>query len=360
MSFSKISGIIQRIVLWLTILNGVLMTMGGAALYVHPRSSVMFQFLGLAFPVFFVINIVFLFYWWFQMKFKLVIPLCFFIFNMYHASKYIQFTRARKSQGDALHVGSLNAKLFGFYQGNSFFDTVVSTAREKKFDVFCVQEVYARKDLEIYLQSLRKNGEFRMFSFYRLSPKRPYGMAIFSRYRIINSGKIEFAGRTGNMAIFADILYNKDTVRIYNFHLQSIRFNKSQYQFIRDEDAEADRLEGSKSLLKQMSAAYVQRAGQADTLAAHMGRCQYKMMVCGDMNDVPMSYAYKKISGNLLDAYREAGDGIEKTYTGPFPSFRIDYIFHSRAFNCVGYRSDAKIPSDHKLIEGNFELKTTN
>jgi hypothetical protein len=29
----------------------------------------------------------------------------------------------------------------------------------------------------------------------------------------------------------------------------------------------------------------------------------------------------------LKDAFRESGNGSGKTYAGPFPSFRIDYIF---------------------------------
>jgi endonuclease/exonuclease/phosphatase family metal-dependent hydrolase len=82
-------------------------------------------------------------------------------------------------------------------------------------------------------------------------------------------------------------------------------------------------------------------------------------MVCGDFNDVPLSYSYQTISRNLLDAFREAGTGIERTYKGPFPSFRIDYILFSKKLACKAYHSTEKIPGDHKLVWAELETASS-
>src|SRR5690554_7758286 len=54
------------------------------------------------------------------------------------------------------------------------------------------------------------------------------GQAIFSKHPIINSGLIGDSSRS-IPSIYADIVKGEDTVRIYNFHLESIRFQKDEY-----------------------------------------------------------------------------------------------------------------------------------
>lgn len=349
--------IVNLVVFPLTLLTGVILLLSTLAPFLHPRYSTWLQMLGLAFPVLFLLNILWLFYWWFQMKLKLLAPLCFAILSLYSTSKYVQYTRVRKAAVQPMRIATFNSQLFGVYQNRWFFDTVVREVRDRGFDVVCLQEVYAKKGLEEHVKSLRKNGNFKMYSLFRLSPNRNYGMVILSKFKIVHSGRIDFPGNTGNMAMFTDILTpGNDTVRVYNVHLQSIRFRKTDYDFVNGvEKAGQSNLEKSKGLILRMREAYEKRAIQADSVAAHIRTCKYPVVVCGDFNDVPLSYAYYTVSKGLYDAFREAGKGIERTYKGPFPSFRIDYILFSKTLYCTRYESVSQIPGDHKLVWAELE-----
>jgi endonuclease/exonuclease/phosphatase family metal-dependent hydrolase len=84
-----------------------------------------------------------------------------------------------------------------------------------------------------------------------------------------------------------------------------------------------------------------------DILSAHIRQSPYPTIVCGDFNDTPVSYTYHKMRGKLVDAFIESGSGIGNTYLGNFPSFRIDYIFHSKSFRSCCFRTDRINMSDH-------------
>jgi endonuclease/exonuclease/phosphatase family metal-dependent hydrolase len=343
------------IVFPLTILSGAVLSLSGLVPLIHPNISTWLQLLGLAFPFLFILNVLWLVYWWIQRKFKMVVPLCFLIFNLFNASKYLQFTRDRKDSERTLHVATFNTMLFGATQKQWFFDTVIADIKSKNLDIVCLQEVYAKKDLDAEIRNLRKAGNFKMYSLYKLTPDRPYGMAILSKKRIIRSGRLDFPDNTGNMAMWADIEEGADTIRVYNVHLQSIRFKKSDYEVVNNATT-GQGYHGSRTLLLRMREAYIKRAAQAEVLATHMKGCKLPMVVAGDFNDVPLSYAYRKVAKDLVDAFCEAGNGMERTYKGPFPSFRIDYILFSKNIGCTFYKSYDNVPGDHKMVTASLDL----
>ncbi|MBK7123675.1 MAG: hypothetical protein IPH68_13225 [Chitinophagaceae bacterium] len=49
-------------------------------------------------------------------------------------------------------------------------------------------------------------------------------------------------------------------------------------------------------------------------------------MICGDFNDVPNSYTYFTLKGNLQDAFLKKGSGFGRTLNFISPTLRIDYI----------------------------------
>ncbi len=59
----------------------------------------------------------------------------------------------------------------------------------------------------------------------------------------------------------------------------------------------------------------VQRNRQADLLTKAIAESPYPVIVCGDFNDTPASYAYRKISRSLQDCFLQAGAGHGKAAT---------------------------------------------
>jgi endonuclease/exonuclease/phosphatase family metal-dependent hydrolase len=351
--------ILNMLVFPVTLITGLLLGVSMLSPYLHPSLSAWIQLLGLAFPILFLLNLLWLVYWWVQLKLKLIFPLGMAILSFFQTGKYIQFSGSSTSkEPDKIKVCSVNAQLFGAYQNRWFFDTVADVLAAKNADIVCLQEVYARRNIDKIAAQLKEKSGFKYMQLFRLSPERNYGMLILSRYPIGEKGRVEFPGNTGNMAAYADLKIGNKMLRVYNVHLQSIRFRKTDYDFVSGADKEKNtNIEQGKGLIRRMHDAYSKRAEQADELAKHIKSSTVNhILVCGDFNDVPLSYAYQTVAGGMNDAFREAGSGMETTYLGPFPSFRIDHILGTPGIHFKSYNSSAEIPGDHKLLWADFTL----
>jgi endonuclease/exonuclease/phosphatase family metal-dependent hydrolase len=146
---------------------------------------------------------------------------------------------------------------------------------------------------------------------------------------------------------------NDDTVRVYNAHLASIRFQKEDYKALQDGPDSED----AKRLLGRLERAFITRSSQVKTvvhhLAADTGR---KVILCGDFNDSPVSYAYEQISNYLDDSFIDAGKGLEYSFVGTFPPFRIDFVMHSPEIQTTDFQTHSVDFSDHRPVEVGFLL----
>ena len=141
--------------------------------------------------------------------------------------------------------------------------------------------------------------------------------------------------------------------------MQSIRFNKNNYSFITNSKALKDdeRLKEIKDISFRLRDAFIKRASQAEIISKHIRNSPYPVVVCGDFNDVPVSYSYRTMKKNLNDSFVEAGKGIGTTYMGKFPSFRIDFIFHSKEIKCLNFDIPNVKLSDHFPVTSKFVLE---
>ncbi|MBK6345563.1 MAG: endonuclease/exonuclease/phosphatase family protein [Bacteroidales bacterium] len=105
--------------------------------------------------------------------------------------------------------------------------------------------------------------------------------------------------------------------------------------------------ENSKKILRKFKQAFISRASEAREVAEQIKQSPFPVIVCGDFNDTPSSYTYKKMSEGLSDAFKESGRGFGQTYAGRFPSFRIDYILHDPEMQSSGFRRTRVPLSDH-------------
>ena len=72
-----------------------------------------------------------------------------------------------------------------------------------------------------------------------------------------------------------------------------------------------------------------------------MKESPYPIIVCGDFNDTPLSFTYKKIKSNLIDSFTISGSGIGDSYV-KIPMLRIDYIMHDNKFKSYNYQKQKK------------------
>jgi len=188
--------------------------------------------------------------------------------------------------------------------------------------------------------------------------KKIFALATFSRWPIARIGHLRMKERN-TFAIFTDLVMEQDTVRVYNIHLESIRFGKNDYSFyaqLTDQTIEQDKSfnlkEGFFKIFSKIKKAFVIRANQVELLKQDIARSPYPVIVCGDFNDTPASYTYRRMTEGMNDSFRKAGNGIfGSTYTGNFPSFRIDYILFDDAFTAFNYSKSNVNLSDHYPIQ---------
>jgi endonuclease/exonuclease/phosphatase family metal-dependent hydrolase len=343
---------------------------------ISPQKSWIIAFLGLGFPFIYFLNFFFLIFWTLKKRKLLIIPLISFFAGIKNIPSIMQFNSSpseKIEESSSLKIMSFNARSFDLYNwlGNwtgksKTREQIFEMIKEESPDVVCFQEFYTSDSGKFQTVKIMMKDIGMQYAhvalpinLYRIDH---WGMAIFSKYPLVNKNTIEFSRKSSNLCLYADLIANHDTVRIYNCHLQSIRFGEEDYKFMNQigYNVEEENTNGLKKIISRLRIAFTKRAIQADTIAENIHSSLYPVILCGDFNDTPTSYAYKTISENLCDAFRESGSGFGSTYIGPFPAFRIDYIFHSPGLISYDYKNVHKKLSDHYPVTCKVVLNKNN
>lgn len=338
--------------------------------FVSPAVFWPLAFFGLMHPAFVVINLAFLIWWMIRKRRQAFYSLFALMISIPYYGKQIRisFGEQEKAPDGSITVMSYNVKLFDRYQWSGDPQTrnkMFALIKEQEPDVISLQEFYNQdsgefRNLDTLKKILNLHYEHTEYTI-TLRNNDHWGVVTLSRYPIVNTGKIIFNNRNNNICIYTDIVKNKDTIRVYNMHLQSVNFGYADYKFLNQvasgEDAESE-IENSKNILRRMKRAFAKRAHQAESIKENMETCPYPMIVCGDFNDTPVSYSYRTISKGLTDAFTESGRGFGKSFDNPFPVPRIDYILHSNSLQSWEFRTlNSDLLSDHFAVVCRIGLK---
>ena len=205
-------------------------------------------------------------------------------------------------------------------------------------------------NLKYYYYSYDKRDDF--------DGKHHYGIITFSRFPIIQKftyGPLELNYNSIFQSI--DVAKNDDTFRVFNIHLQSLKFSDVSRQYIEDPTLKgrAD-IEKSKNIVSKFKTGFAKRKLQSERVKKSMNESPYKVIVCGDFNDVPNSYAYNTIGKGLKNAYAEKGSGIGRTFASISPTLRIDNIFVDKKLQVEQFARIKKKLSDHFPIIADVTL----
>jgi len=332
------------------------------AAYVAPDRFWPIAFLGLAYPVLVIVNLLFVVCWLILIKKYFIISLLAIAIGWPHILTHIRFknTKEIENQKPKIKVLSYNVRLFDLY---NWKDSKSRVTRDKIFDlihseapdILCFQEFYGgdKNHFNVMdtLLSFQQAKYYHVSYIRKKNKQTPFGIAIFSRYPILHNQEVTSNTTGYNFCIYSDLLIGKDTVRVINAHLESIRLGREDYLFVSDLASNRTEnhsiSEGSLKIFGKMRSAYRKRAEQVRAVSAEIEKSPYPVILCGDFNDTPSSYAYHKIAQKLEDSFVEAGSGMGKSYIGILPSFRIDYIFHDTAFSAYQFRTIQAEYSDH-------------
>jgi endonuclease/exonuclease/phosphatase family metal-dependent hydrolase len=358
----------------------VLAGLSSLAAFISPGKYWVISLSGIAFPFLYVLHFIFLLYWLARrQRLLIVLHLLVFIAGFQTFSGQWAWNRNETSEtGKAgFSVLSFNARNFDFYNwtGNYLGTSTIrqdamNMIRNLNPDIICFQEFFhcdtGKYRIRQYMTDTLGYREQWVVMPVRLYRHHHWGMAIYSRYPVVHTGEVELPkpqkprkGSSINLCLYADIKIQDDTVRVYNVHFQSIRFGPEEYKMMVDKNLEAteENLKGVKSIARRMKFALELRTLQLKKVLEHQQSSPYPVVFCTDFNDTPSSWAYRQVRKTMNDAFLEKGSGLGITYAGPFPAFRIDYIFHSKELPCRRFRVIREKLSDHYPLWAQFGTK---
>lgn len=338
-----------------TIVSAVALLFSFLAKIFPPSFSRTIAYCGLLFPYLLILNFIITAIWLVVDFTWALVPVAIILLNVNNIDKHFQLRGTEKPEvcTNCLKVMSYNAKAFNIYDKNqrSLNKQFIHFLQNEKPDILCIQEYsydnsgksgFSSTEEIINALNVKDNERtHKILLPYKNKLGYQFGMAIFSKYRIVDGGFVETSDSSSNKSMYVDIRFNSDTIRIYNIHLASMHLDSTDYETgkaIWAGSYDSTFNNKAQKLSNKISMAYVLRQHQAKTVHEHISGCPYPVILCGDFNDSPASFSYNKIMHSLKDAFRCSGKGTGTTYIGKdFPSYRIDYIAHDKQFNDFQY-----------------------
>lgn len=186
------------------------------------------------------------------------------------------------------------------------------------------------------------------------------GMGLMSKYPF-EKVTVQVADPNQLDLLRYDVNIDGRLVHLLNLHMQSIgltNHDREIYRHITEGEA-PEGIDGIRSgLIAKLSYAFRARADQArDVRSALDSLNGHTVLLCGDFNDIPGSYAQRTVQGSTLtDAYRQAGLGPAITYHADRLYFRIDQMLYSGNIEARRVWVGNCPSSDHYPLIGLFEL----
>ena len=340
--------------------------------YLNPQKWWFISFLGLAFPFLLVIVISFLVTWLLIRPRYALISFVALLLGIKSTSVFFAFNNTRafqyKKEPGSIRIVDWNVARFIEMKRNNNAGSqtrlkMLELIRQQDADILCFQEFFHSFDSTYYpnIDYIRDNFNYPYWFYsHDVDGDNHYtGSIILSRYPIIDSGMIRYPRPTlPDALVHADIKINDDTIRVYNTHLQSLQFGKEDYERIsKIKEAEEGMVSNSRTIFSKIKRGVTNRSVQADIIDQLLGDSPYPILFCGDLNDVPNSYTYFTVKGDMQDAFLKKGFGIGRTFSALSPTLRIDYIFADKNFRVLQFNRIARKYSDHYMLVSDLVLK---
>jgi endonuclease/exonuclease/phosphatase family metal-dependent hydrolase len=372
----KLRLITKKIFIYINVITVFFFLLACLVPYLNPQKWWFVSFLGLGFPFLLLLVILFLIGWLLILRprYALISAIALLpgiksisVFFAFHNSGVFNY----KKETGTLRVATWNVARFiemrrNNNKGSQTRLKMMELIRQQGADVVCLQEFFHSLDSAWY-QNLNYISDSLHYPYWFFSHDLDAdvhytGSVIFSRYPIIDSGMIRYPRPTlPDALIHADIKVNDDTIRIYTTHLQSLQFGKRDYEKIgKIESAEDSLLTNSRTILSKIKKGFSYRSIQALIIDQVLGDSPYPVLFCADLNDVPDSYTYFKVRGDMQDAFLKKGFGIGRTFSALSPTLRIDYIFADDHFKIKQFKRLVKHYSDHFMLIADIELSSLN
>ena len=317
--------------------------------FLAPKLFPILAVLTLFLPIILILNLLFFGFWSIQLKRQLLLSGLVLFIGFTFINKFYKFSAEKQSTDQSLSIISYNVRLFnkfGWSEKETVPQEISEFIKKQQPNILCIQEYTTVEKFD--------DSDYKFRYVLKKGNKIKTSQAIFSKFKIVNTGEIVFPNSNNN-SIYADIKINNDTIRVYSIHLESIKITPD----VADINHDLNEINQTKSnrIFLMTSKAFGQQQLQSELIMNHKLKCKYPIIICGDMNNSAFSYVYRNIKGDLQDAFVAAGSGFGKTYDFKYYPARIDYIFFDKRFKINSFENHTDIiDSDHFPIMSHFEI----
>ncbi len=368
MSTSFFRRFTKRFFIVVNIFAAILFLLSCYGYFFNPTQFWPIGFLTLASFYFLLVLVAFIFFWLFTKPVGALISVIAILLaykpltNIIPLNFSSSFNKAKNT--NALRVMSWNVAQFNTLDNKKhpeLQNQMLNLINEYQPDIACFQEMVAEDS------TVTDHGHVDRFSqklgfphyFYSYNSKEDFwgyahfGIIIFSKYPIINKQTISFYPNDYNSIFqYVDIVKEAETTRVFNIHMQSLRFSKENLKYIEKPTVENEKaaIQESKNIISKFKKGFLKRQKQSERIRAEIDKSPYPVIITGDFNDVPNSYAYHTIGNNMKNAFAEKGSGLGRTFSSISPVLRIDNIFVDDKFEVNQFLRIKKKLSDHYPI----------
>lgn len=349
----KVAKWIKYTVFATNIIAILLLILSFSAWAIVPSKVTFIAYLGMGFPFILAANVAYLLLWLIFWRWRyalvqlIVLAACWVPITTYFPVNF----KSKEVPEGSIKILTYNVRGFNWLTGkaareNPMWDYLAKSGA----DILCFQEfaVSTRKDkrgiiTETELNEILKDYPYRTIQrLGNTTGSTAYGIACYSKFPINKSALLP-VNSTYNGAAIYEMEIQKKLVTFVNLHLESNRINaedKELYANFLSNSSDKQMFEAvASNIQERLGTAYKTREVQANLIAEYIAQQETNAtIVCGDFNDTPISYAYYRIKGDMIDAYANTGMGQGITYHENRFWFRIDFIMHSLAFqsyNCT-------------------------
>lgn len=333
----------------------ILLMMGiGYSDYLSPERFSLLSNIGLLFPLFLVANFCFLFFWLlFKAKYALI-PFVGFVLCYGPVRKYMPINMDEEIPRGAIKVLSYNTlNLANGEVDEDGINPILAYVKRQNADIVCLQEASPTSSEMEQIDSL-------------LRPKYPYidllkhpnggnALMLLSKFPILSSELIPYESK-GNMSAAYQLKINHRKVLLINNHLETTGLSLEERQefknLVKGKLQTHNAEKTSKLLIVKLAESTKKRAPEAEAVARYIRQHRgQSIILCGDFNDGPISYAHRTIAQGLIDCYVASGNGPGISYHRGGFYVRIDNIMCSKGWKPYRCQVDDKIAvSDHYPI----------
>ncbi|GEM_PF-241507 len=362
----KINNLITKITLLLTIISSIALVGSETARYISPQLFWPSAFIGLAYVPLFLLNLLLLLLHSLRRKIIFLIPLIAILLGWNVMTDTFSLKSASSTETKdhkAIRLLTWNIHYFQDIYSRPLPESqkdMLATINNMEADVICIQEFYTGQDNDVTKGMNKIKAVLKKpYAFFQPMEGETRGMAVFSKYPIIRTGMIAFSTEaSGNQCIFTDIFKERKTFRVYTVHLESIKLQSHQLNYIDSFVKGKERnIRPSKKIAGQLKRAFLERSDQVKLVKEHASTCPYPYIVCGDFNDPPSSYAFHSMSKGLKNTFAEKGYGVfPVTYYKGFLKYQIDHILVSPEFEVLNHQIVKKKISDHYPVLSDVKM----